>query len=136
MTSSSATLQPPAPSAADIAALQDALAQPINWFDMRGHYVDSVNYVYRWLAGYFELPKVRDTVYVLLGDHQPTANITGEGAPWDVPVHIISRDSALLERFKAQGFSDSLWPERRVLGDLHHLTSLLLTAFGPAPHRP
>ena len=120
----------------DAQALQDALAQPIDWFDMRGHYVDSVNYVYRWLAGYFELPKVRETVYVLLGDHQPTANITGEGAPWDVPVHIISRDSALLERFKAQGFSDSLWPERRVLGDLHHLTSLLLTAFGPAPVRP
>jgi hypothetical protein len=120
----------------DAQALQDALAQPIDWFDMRSHYVDSVNYVYRWLAGYFELPKVRETVYVLLGDHQPTANITGEGAPWDVPVHIISRDSALLERFKAQGFSDSLWPERRVLGDLHHLTSLLLTAFGPAPVRP
>jgi hypothetical protein len=120
----------------DAQALQDALAQPIDWFDMRVHYVDSVNYVYRWLAGYFELPKVRETVYVLLGDHQPTANITGEGAPWDVPVHIISRDSALLERFKTQGFSDSLWPERRVLGDLHHLTSLLLTAFGPAPVRP
>jgi hypothetical protein len=120
----------------DAEALQGALAQPINWLDMRGHYVDSVNYVYSWLGGYFELPEVRETVYVLLGDHQPTANITGEGAPWDVPVHIISRDGALLERFKAQGFSDGLWPERRVLGDLHNLTSLLLTAFGPAPVKP
>jgi len=116
----------------DAEELKAALEQPINWFDMRNDYVASVNYVYRWLNGYLELPEQRDTVYVLLGDHQPTANITGEDAPWDVPVHIVSRDPALLERFKAQGFSDGLWPDRRVLGELHHLTSLLLTAFGPA----
>ena len=120
----------------DAQEFQDALAQPINWFDMRSHYVDSVNYVYRWLGGYFGQPEPRETVYVLLGDHQPTANITGEDAPWDVPVHIISRDPALLERFKAQGFSDGLWPERKVLGDLHALTSLLLTAFGPRAAQP
>jgi hypothetical protein len=120
----------------DADELQDALAQPLNWLDMRTHYVASVNYVYRWLHGYFERPEARETVYVLVGDHQPTANITGEGVPWDVPVHIISRDRALLERFKAQGFSDGLWPDRRVLGELHHLTSLLLTGFGPGPALP
>jgi len=120
----------------DADELRDALAQPLNWLDMRSHYVASVNYVYRWLSGYFERPEARETVYVLVGDHQPTANITGEGVPWDVPVHIISRDRALLERFKAQGFSDGLWPDRRVLGGLHHLTSLLLTGFGAGPALP
>lgn len=120
----------------DAGEFQAALDQPVDWLNMRRHYVDSVNYVYRWLAGHFEKPEVRDTVYVLLGDHQPTANITGEDAPWDVPVHIISRDRELLERFKAQGFSDGLWPGRRVLGELHHLTSLLLTGFGPPAARP
>lgn len=120
----------------DADALKAALEQPVNWFDMRNDYVASVNYVYRWLNGYFALPEPRETVYVLLGDHQPTANITGEDAPWDVPVHIVSRDRALLERFKAQGFSDGLWPDRRVLGELHHLTSLLLTGFGPASTVP
>jgi hypothetical protein len=115
----------------DADELEAATAKPVNWLDMRSHYVASVNYVYRWLTGYFELPEARETVYVLVGDHQPTANITGERVPWDVPVHIISRDPALLERFKAQGFSDGLWPDRRVLGGLHHLTSLLLTGFGP-----
>jgi phosphoglycerol transferase MdoB-like AlkP superfamily enzyme len=115
----------------DTAALDAALAQPVNWLDMRTHYLASVNYVYRWLTGYFERPEPRETVYVLLGDHQPTASITGERVPWDVPVHIVSRDRALLDRFKTQGFSDGLWPDRRVLGGLHHLTSLLLTGFGP-----
>lgn len=117
----------------DTHELRAALDRPINWLDMRTHYVESVNYVYRWLSGYFQRPEPRDTVFVLVGDHQPTANITGEGASWDVPVHIISRDRALLERFTAQGFTPGLWPERRVLGRLDHLTSVLLTGFGPAP---
>lgn len=120
----------------DAAELRASLTQPINWLDMRSHYAASVNYVYRWLSGYLQQPEPRETVYVLVGDHQPTANVTGEGAPWDVPVHIISRDSALLDRFKAQGFSEGLWPDRKVLGGLHHLTSLLLTGFGPEPALP
>jgi len=120
----------------DAEELRVAIEQPLNWLDMRTHYLASVNYVYRWLTGYFGLPEARETIYVLVGDHQPTANITGERAPWDVPVHIISRDRALLERFKSQGFTDGLWPDRRVLGGLHHLTSMLLTGFGPAPSLP
>jgi hypothetical protein len=120
----------------DAAAVQAALAQPLDWLDMGTHYVGTVNYVYRWLAGHFRRPEPRETVYVLIGDHQPTANITGEGVPWDVPVHIVSRDPALLERFRALGFTDGLWPERTVLGELNHLHSLLLTAFGGAAPAP
>lgn len=115
----------------DPADLQAVADHRVNWLDMRTDYLGTINYVYQWLSGHFALPEPRESVYVLVGDHQPTANITGEGAPWDVPVHIISRDPALLARFKAQGFSDGLWPNRTVLGGLHHLTSLLLEAFGP-----
>lgn len=116
--------------------LQAVAADRVNWLDMRPSYLASVNYVYRWLTGYFELPEPRETIYVLIGDHQPTANITGERPPWDVPVHIISRDRALLDRFKTQGFSEGLWPDRTVLGEIHHLTSLLLSGFGPGPTLP
>jgi len=120
----------------DAEALAAVDADRVNWLDMRTNYLASVNYVYRWLTGWFERPEARETVYILVGDHQPTANITGERVPWDVPVHIISRDRDLLARFRAMGFSDGLWPDRAVLGGLHHLTSLLLTGFGPpsAPH--
>ncbi len=116
--------------------LQAMAAHKVNWLDMRANYLASVDYVYRWLAGYFVLPEPRDTIYVLIGDHQPTANITGEQPPWDVPVHIISRDRFLLDRFKVQGFAEGLWPDRTVLGGIHHLTSLLLSSFGPTPARP
>lgn len=117
----------------DAAALAAVGADRVNWLDMRTNYLASVDYVYRWLAGWFARPEARETVYVLVGDHQPTANVTGERVPWDVPVHIISRDRELLARFRALGFSEGLWPDRAVLGGLHHLTSLLLAGFGPQP---
>ena len=120
----------------DPAEVQAALAQPFDWLDMGTHYAGTVNYVYRWLAGHLRRPEPRETVYVLIGDHQPTANITGEGVPWDVPVHIVSRDPRLLDRFRAQGFSDGLWPQRQALGELHHLNSLLLSGFGPEATPP
>ncbi|MBK7902579.1 MAG: sulfatase-like hydrolase/transferase [Proteobacteria bacterium] len=107
-----------------------ALAVPVDWLDMTPAYLRLVEYTYRWIGGYLRLPQSRDTVYVLLGDHQPTANVSGEGASWDVPVHIISRDRQLLERFIAQGFAAGLEPPRAPLGGMHELTAMLLQAFG------
>ena len=104
---------------------------PVDWLDMTPAYLRLVEYTYRWIGGYLRLPPSRDTVYVLLGDHQPTANVSGEGASWDVPVHIISRDPQLLERFIAQGFAAGLEPPRTPLGGMHELTAMLLQAFGP-----
>ena len=120
----------------DADALKVVSEHRVNWLNMRVDYLATVNYVYQWLNGYFGLPEPRETVYILIGDHQPTANITGERPPWDVPVHIISRDQALLDRFKSQGFSNGLWPDRKVLGGLHHLTSVLLNGFGPTARSP
>jgi hypothetical protein len=59
--------------------------------------------------------------------------VTGEGASWDVPVHLITRDPALLERFIALGFRPGLDPQRPSLGGLHELTALLLKAFDARP---
>jgi hypothetical protein len=95
-------------------------------------YVRLVDYTYRWFGGYLRQPQPRETVYVVLGDHQPTGNVSGEGASWDVPVHIISRDPQLLQRFIEQGFTPGLEPPRAPLGGMHELTGMLLKAFGPA----
>ena len=112
-----------------------ALAVPRDWIDMLPAYVRLVDYTYRWLGGYLRQPFHRDTVYVVLGDHQPTGNVSGEGASWDVPVHVLARDPRLLERFVAQGFRPGLEPPRAAIGDMHELTGMMLQAFGP-PARP
>ena len=68
-----------------------------------------------------------------VGDHQPAASVSGEGASWDVPVHVVTRDPALLARFVALGFEPGLTPRRPILGGMHDLTGLLLKAFADAP---
>jgi hypothetical protein len=116
----------------DAADVTREMARPVDWLDMMPVYVRLVDYTYRWFGGYLRQPQSRETVYVVLGDHQPTGNVSGEGASWDVPVHIISRDPQLLQRFVEQGFTAGLEPPRTPLGGMHELTAMLLQAFGPA----
>ena len=111
-----------------------ALAQPVNWLDMFPDFLRTIGYTYRWLAGFLREREARETVYILVGDHQPAANVSGEGASWDVPVHIVSRDARLLSRFVEQGFAHGLEPQRAPLGGLHELTGVLLRAFGELRH--
>jgi len=69
-------------------------------------------------------------VFVILGDHQPAAAVSGEGASWDVPVHVIASRQAVLDQFVAQGFHPGVTPSRPALGPMHRLTPILLDAFG------
>jgi hypothetical protein len=114
----------------DDADTRRALAETPNWNDMFADYLRMADYAYAWLGAWLRRPAPREAVYLLLGDHQPAANITGEGASWDVPVHVVTRDAALLQRFVEQGFHAGLEPPRAPLGPMHGLTAVLLRAFG------
>jgi sulfatase-like protein len=105
------------------------LRQP-DWDDLGPSYADALSYMYKSLAGYLRLRADRDAVFVILGDHQPAAAVSGEGASWDVPVHIIASRQAVLDQFVAQGFHPGVTPERPTLGPMPRLTSILLDAFG------
>ena len=127
----------------DAAQMARVAAQKVDWFNMFPGYVAMQDYNYRWLAGYLAKPKARPSFTIVLGDHQPAANVTGEGASWDVPVHIISARPDLLKRFVEQGFKPGLEPSLPRIGALFDLTRMLLEAFdserapsAPAPHRP
>jgi hypothetical protein len=50
------------------------------------------------LGGYLRLRADRDFVMVIVGDHQPPAMVSGEGATWDVPVHVITNRTQVLDR--------------------------------------
>ena len=113
----------------DEAETHQTLAQKPNWLNMAPDYLRMVDYTYQWLGAYFRQPEPREAIYVLVGDHQPAASITGEGASWDVPVHIVSRDSKLLGRFIEQGFRPGMEPPRQAIGALHALTGMMLESF-------
>lgn len=117
----------------DPAQVERALAEQPNWLDMLPDYLRMIDYEYRWLAGWLARPRPRQQVVVLLGDHQPSANVSGAGASWEVPVHVIATDEALLQRFVAQGFAPGLEPRRPALGAMHDFTRVLLKAFSVRP---
>ena len=111
--------------AQDIARIENSQT---DWLNMLPNYVAMIDYNFRWLRGYFEQEQKRDFVMLVLGDHQPPSSVTGEGASWDVPVHIISSRPELMRRFEALGFTPGLQPDRKSLGSLSDLTTLLLDA--------
>lgn len=119
------------PFEADITARLQA--QQPDWLNMRPGYIGMVDYTYQWLGGYLAQPFARDGVYLLVGDHQPASSVTGEGASWDVPVHLVTRDPQILQRFEALGFARGMEPPRTPLGGMHDLTGLLIKALSPQP---
>jgi hypothetical protein len=116
--------------AADVDRVMDE--QP-DWLHLGPGYAKALEYTYRTLAGYLRLRTDPAFVMILLGDHQPPAAVTGEGASWDVPVHIIASRAihgALLERLESHGFRPGLAPAHPDIGHMQALVPMLLDAFG------
>jgi hypothetical protein len=118
------------PTPYDEKELEQAYERQPDWLDLGPSYIDAVSYEYQSVAGWLRQPRARDFVMILIGDHQPAAAVSGEQAPWDVPVHVITNRSEVLEAFKRDGFRLGLTPVRPTLGPMHLLTPLLLEAFG------
>jgi hypothetical protein len=110
--------------------MERAFDREPDWMDLAPSYVDAMSYTYETIAGFLRGHADRDFVMILLGDHQPPALVSGEGAPWDVPVHVISSRKALLDRLPALGFRSGLTPRRPAIGRMHELRGMLLEAFG------
>jgi hypothetical protein len=112
------------------AALERSLQQGPDWTDLAPAYVDSLAYSFEWLAGYLRERAPRSLVTIVIGDHQPAATVSGRHASWDVPIHVLTDNEALLERLQRAGFDAGLEPKRPALGPMHALTPLLVEAFG------
>ena len=112
------------------AEVKAAQARTPNYEDLGPSYAHAVSYAYSSIGGYLRQHADRDLVMVMLGDHQPASAVSGEGASWDVPVHVIASRPELLDRLRAHGFHDGMTPPRRAIGPMHKLLPTLLDAFG------
>ena len=117
----------------DEADYQKAWAEPPDWLNLGPSYVHSIDYALATLGGFVGLPRTRDVVLVLIGDHQPPAVVSGEGAPWDVPVHVVSNRGAMLDALVAQGFTRGMHPRRAPLMRMHELMPALTAAMAARP---
>ena len=113
----------------DSDAIVHAYDRQPDWRHFSPGYVDAVSYTYRTLAGYLHAQSGRDAVFVVLGDHQPAAAVSGEGASWSVPVHVMTSRPAILDALVARGFHTGLVPARPTLGRMHALLPILLDSF-------
>lgn len=109
--------------------LERAYSEYPDWLNLAPSYVRAVSYAYNMLAGYLKEHAEGDLVMILVGDHQPPALVSGEGAPWDVPVHVITNRHDVLNRLISLGFQTGLTPRRPTLGKMHTLTPVLLDSF-------
>ena len=114
----------------DEADVTSAFLKYSDWLNLGPSYVDAVSYDFATFGGYLRARGDRDFVMILVGDHQPPALVSGEGAPWDVPVHVIASRPRILERLLARGFRPGLTPARPAIGRMHELQQVLLDAFG------
>lgn len=88
-------------------------APQVVWADhdrVRRQYVETIDYTLETLGDYIARFG-RDAVFVVLGDHQPAALVTGPDASRAVPIHIVSRDAALVEGFRSDGFAMGMTPD-------------------------
>jgi len=106
-----------------------SLAAPLAIEQPLPNFLDGMRYQFTWLADYLRLLAPQRLVLIVVGDHQPPALVTGPGFSWDVPVHVISDDAALLQRLVDSGFVGGLQPPAQTLGPMHGLTGVLLRAF-------
>ena len=114
----------------DDAELDRAWSEQPDWLNLAPSYVRALSYTYATVGGYLRLRADRDIVMILVGDHQPPALVTGEGASWNVPVHVIATRRGVLDRLRRQRFADGLAPAGPAIAQMDTLLPLLLDAFG------
>ena len=119
----------------DPADVERTLAGNPDLSNLGPSYVRAMAYEYQSLAGYIR-EQPGDVVLVLIGDHQPPAAVSGRDAPWRVPVHVVGRREAILQRLRDRGFRPGLEPQRPAIGAMYQLTPVLLEAFDAVTPTP
>jgi hypothetical protein len=94
-------------------------------------YRRSIEYTLNSLISYVENYGDDNLVLVFLGDHQPAPIVTGEGASRDVPVTIVARDKAVLDRIADWRWQDGLNPGPQApVWKMDAFRDRFLTAYG------
>ncbi|MGZ3099012.1 CDP-alcohol phosphatidyltransferase [Streptomyces sp. H72] len=98
-------------------------------------YGRSVEYSLTSLTQWLERYGTDDTVLVFLGDHQPLARVSGNGASRDVPVSVVARDPKVLDAIDDWNWTEGLKPaEDAPVWRMSSFRDRFLTAYGSTPH--
>lgn len=121
----------------DAKAAAASVAEEPDWTNLAPAYADSLAYTFEYLAGYLRARPGSDFVLLLVGDHQPAASVSGVGARWDVPVHVITTRNEVADALRQMGFVEGmrLAPAQQPIGAMVELTAMFLRAFDSGADR-
>ena len=96
-------------------------------------YAQSVAYTIGSLASFVETTGDPNLVMIVVGDHQPSPNVSGERASHDVPISLVARDPTVLQAISSWGWQDSLVPGPAApVWRMDAFRDRFLAAYGPA----
>jgi len=97
----------------------------------RERYARAIQYSLSTLISFLATYGTDHTVLIVLGDHQPLPEITGGGASRDVPITIMAKDRAVLDRISPWGWTPGLRPHPDApVWPMDGFRDRFLTAFG------
>jgi hypothetical protein len=104
---------------------------------VRAEYAKSIKYSIDSLVSWVQEYGDDNLVLVFLGDHQPAPIVVGDRASHDVPITIVARDPAVLNRIAGWGWTAGLEPGPAAPAwPMNAFRDRFLTAFGPQPAAP
>jgi phosphoglycerol transferase MdoB-like AlkP superfamily enzyme len=109
--------------------LEPALNTSPDWNNLQPAYADTLAYTFDYLAGYFQSQNDQSITWILIGDHQPPASVSGQDVRWDVPVHIISDNDRIINALLGKGFVEGLQPADVPINSMHQFPVTLLQIF-------
>lgn len=98
---------------------------------VRADYARAITYALNTVISYVETYGDDNLVLIFLGDHQPAPLVAGEDASHDVPITILARDPAVLDRISGWGWQDGLKPNSQApVWQMNEFRDKFLSAFG------
>jgi hypothetical protein len=105
--------------------------------DVKQAYGRSIEYTMNALFSFVEHYGNDNLVLVVLGDHQPWTSVSGQSPSHDVPISIIARDPAVMDRISGWGWADGMRPGPTApVWPMSAFRDRFLTAFGSQPATP
>jgi hypothetical protein len=100
---------------------------------LRREYARSIQYTMTTVVSWLERYGDENTVMVLLGDHQPSSLIVGDGASRDVPITLLAKDRAVMDKADSWGWTDGIKPDPQApVWPMDHFRDKFMTTFGPS----
>ncbi|GAA4945381.1 hypothetical protein GCM10025331_35750 [Actinoplanes utahensis] len=104
---------------------------------VRTEYGKSIRYTLTTLIDWVREYGDDDLVLVFLGDHQPASVVTGDNASHDVPITIVAKDPAVLDRIDSWNWADGLKPTATTpVWPMDSFRDRFFQAFGSTPGTP